>query len=306
MGLPVRFRIAKRDQQEPDVYVCNFEEFCQACDGDAIKALLSFSENNVYWEEPEGIGLGVNRKPVRWPDDIIKFRCGNCVDFALFFHFFASAFDIPHSMGFVAFLNSLNGSRQIGHCFPIFQGPDHFYWIWNYHSAGFGDINGPFETEEKAASEGSIYFSVLYNGLIKVARGEVSALAPRQAFYSIVSQAELERVVDRKYGHSVQQIELLAQLPSLRTFNQMVRRAGEDVKGKSIDLDLGTGEVFISEDYKLIQEAVRLKAPLALVFPRPLDDDIKRFYKVLSFNKVKSLLFDKGLTHRMRWWPHAR
>ena len=291
----------------PPVIVTNFEEFLNKSQGNPLIVLLSFNQNGISWEEPGGINLGINHKPVRWPDFIIQHGYGNCVDFALFFHFFASSFGISNSLGFVAFLNRISGERQIGHCFPIFRGVEGAYWVWNYHSPGYGDINGPFETEEDAASECSIYFSVLYNGILQSSSMMMSDhLVPRKTFYSIVRQEELAQFVDGLYGDNIQQSKLLQSLPSLRTFAQMVRRAGQDIKGDVIDMSFDDVIINVSKDFKKSKESLRMKTPLNLIFPSPTENDIRKFYKLLSFGKLKSLIVKEHLTDKMRWWPNAR
>ena len=84
----------------------NLDEFCK--EFNTVEELLKwYKSNNVQWPKTPKSGDG-NDRPMAWPDDILKFKIGNCWDHAIFMHYFCKRNNINHAALFIQNLNSKN------------------------------------------------------------------------------------------------------------------------------------------------------------------------------------------------------
>jgi len=201
-----------------DVTMCrvdSFDKFCRISKT-PTDAFISFLVNKVAYAE--GPLLTTNR-PMLWPEDLMRTKAGNCVDFGCFMHFFFQKQKIEHALGFTMFAETPTMRPIPGHCFIVFRSNvDHRLWIWNYFANYRGDFNGPFESYEEIEDEAGSYFSILYNSdvLTQTSAGNPNRTS-RIAFTGIARENELV-VLDRAYA--IRSIEdqnvLTSQIPAVQ------------------------------------------------------------------------------------------
>lgn len=210
--------------------VTTFNEFCDACRGNEVDALYSFSYNRVEWES-----FTDRYKRMNWPDDIIYYKKGNCVDFAVFMHYFFENFDIDHVIGFVSFIDIERAVMRIGHAFPIFK-RNNRYWLWNYFGSGDQDfdINGPFVSYDHAIEKTAPYFSVLYSSELRLKSYDSYA---KDCVQTYLDRHDL-KFLNQYYNQSHwTQDNILTQNPKIReVLDQAVQKARE-YHNSIIDLD---------------------------------------------------------------------
>lgn len=179
------------------------------------EVLLSFIKNDVKYEDPQKTG----KRPMYWPDDIIRNKVGNCLDFAVFMHFYFQKRGIEHALGFTINIGRTFGQLVEGHSFPIFRSNiDGNLWIWNYFARKQADINGPFKTYKEIEDEAGPYFSVLYNSEtynLPIGISPRDAVTPVTA---IVDEDELKKYIDKAYTSNDRrtQTEITNDTPSIQ------------------------------------------------------------------------------------------
>lgn len=224
---------------KPDSYIRNykdaipvntFKEFCDACQGNELYALYSFYHNKVTYAP-----LNNEPKRMNWPDDVIYHKEGNCVDFAVFMHYFFEIFDIDHVIGFVSFIDIEQAMIRTGHAFPIFQ-RDNRYWLWNYFGSGYEefDINGPFVSYDHAIEKTAPYFSVLYSSVMKK---DKNMLYAKDCVKTYLNRNDL-KFLDKHYNQSyLSQNDILLQSPKIVEVLQQAVKKTQEYHNSIINLD---------------------------------------------------------------------
>lgn len=209
--------------------VTTFYDFCDVCGFDPISVLRSFSFNQVHWEQFD------YAKPMRWPDHIIQHKVGNCVDFAVFMHYYFQFHNIEHGIGFVSFIDTDRLQLRMGHAFPIYKEKNK-YWIWNYFGderIEYSDINGPFDKVPEIMFDAAPYFSVLYNSSTK---SDISQQYSREYDWTYLDEKDLKFLNRFENQVYLSQNDILLESPKIRDLIQRIVNDLEERKTSSLDI----------------------------------------------------------------------
>lgn len=250
--------------------VTTFYDFCEVCGYDPLSVLMSFSLNHVSWEQ-----FG-RAKIMNWPENIIANKIGNCVDFAVFMHYYFRHFNIEHGIGFVSFIDIDRMMLRMGHAFPIYK-DNNKYWIWNYFGderIEYSDINGPFNKVPDIMFDAAPYFSVLYNSTLK---GDIAQQYSREYDWTYLDERDLaflDRYLNQTY---LTQNDILLQSPKIKKLIERIVLDIEQKKSSSGIIDITPSQMFRKS---------------------PTSDGIKSFFNHLSIKNLRRNT--NGLSNTLR------
>ncbi len=155
---------------ENGIIVRDFDDLCKKTSSETVAEdiLDSFEKSEIHWN-----GYNGANRPVIWPDELMMWHDGCCLDFAIFAHMIFDYHDIDHAIGFIGYREKIpTGYPLDGHAFVLYIQNSQTY-IWNYfgydteRNIAYFDINGPFLDYQHALQYVAPYFSVLYQSQTK-------------------------------------------------------------------------------------------------------------------------------------------
>lgn len=258
--------------------VDNFYDFCEVCKFSPLSALYSFVKNHVTWVPIDG------HHPINWPDDIIRKKEGNCVDFAIFMHYLFETFGVDHVIGFVAFMDMERFYFQTGHAVPLYKDGGK-YWMWNYfgdQGEAYCDINGPFSSYGEMMNDVAPYFSVLYNSATNL---EIQDQAIREYDWTYLDSKQL-KFLDRYMNQTyISQNDVLLQSPEIVNLLERCRDTMIDRQKNSHN--------------RYSNDIIDITPPALLFRKTPKENGIKSFLFKFSHKALRGVSY-RGFSSQIR------
>lgn len=197
----------------------SLEEFCNGKDMQNPLNWIKYFDQNLSYVD----NAMFNNRQVIWPDMLLKYEEGNCVDFALFTYFVVDYFKqrMIHMDSAIAFINTLPerydpavpDAKQYmyGHAVPLVLVNENTYVI-NYDGKNNSYIYGPFSSYDYAFNLLCGYLSLKDTKFknIKEMKYTISRITDAR----LVLSNELENIKS-VYNTQISQINILNILPTL-------------------------------------------------------------------------------------------
>lgn len=170
----------------------DFDEFCDTMET-PNDVHNWYVYNNIGWPTYKGTG-SASEGSFHWPDEILKTKCGNCFDHAVFMYLFCYKKNIPATLMRVALHYRGAGNNEwwpLGHAITLFK-TDSGWFIFNYmYPSEKSTVFGPYESKEKCANAYAKYFDTAVRAMLDQARS-YQKMEVGKIQYVIFTEAQLK------------------------------------------------------------------------------------------------------------------